>query len=290
MSEVTIIGLGAMGAALAGGLINGGRNVTVWNRTAAKAAPLAERGVHVASDPASAIAASDIVIICVDDYTITFDILSTPGCAEALYGKTVIQLSTGIPEDARKGEAFAHNVKAEYLDGAILAYPEHIGTEEAVIWISGPESTFRQTESVLKELAGGTAHVGEKIGTASALDSAALSAAIGAYLGALHGASTCETEGIPVSDYGGLLVDLLPILGDALTDLTGRISAGQFEDSHAKLQTYSKAAQRILRQANGSKIDASFPSYASDILGKGESAGLGKMDLAALITLLRRGA
>ena len=120
MNEVTIIGLGAMGSALAGALISSGHKATVWNRTAAKAAPLAERGAQVADDPASAIAASPTLIICVDNYTVMFDILSRPGCTEALRGKTLIHLSTGIPEDARKGESFAHKVQANYLDGAIL--------------------------------------------------------------------------------------------------------------------------------------------------------------------------
>lgn len=76
-----------------------------------------------------------------------------------------------------------------------------------------------------------------------------------------------------MNEYGGLLVDLLPALGFALNDLSERVSTGRFEDSHANLRTYSMAAQRILKQAKGSKIDTSFPSYASEILGKGESAG-----------------
>ncbi len=290
MNEVTIIGLGAMGSALAGALISSGHKATVWNRTAAKAAPLAERGAQVADDPASAIAASPTLIICVDNYTVMFDILSRPGCTEALRGKTLIQLSTGIPEDARKGESFAHKVQANYLDGAILAYPDQIGAQEAAILVAGSESAFRQTEHLLKELAGGTRYLGETIGMASALDSAALSMIIGAYLGALHGASICEIEGIPVTDFGELLVDLLPLLGDEIKHLSERISTGQFEDSQATLQTYSGVAQRLLQQAQGSKIDASFPSYASEILSKGESAGLGRKDLAALITLLRGGA
>jgi hypothetical protein len=40
MSDVTVIGLGAMGSALAATLIEKGHVVTVWHRTAAKAAPL----------------------------------------------------------------------------------------------------------------------------------------------------------------------------------------------------------------------------------------------------------
>lgn len=39
MSEVSVIGLGAMGSALAGALLRDGHRITVWNRTTAKAEP-----------------------------------------------------------------------------------------------------------------------------------------------------------------------------------------------------------------------------------------------------------
>ena len=56
MSDVTVIGLGAMGAALARTLLNT-YQVTVWNRTAAKAEPLVEAGavrkVRIVADKAS---------------------------------------------------------------------------------------------------------------------------------------------------------------------------------------------------------------------------------------------
>jgi len=46
MSEVTVVGLGAMGAAIAGALLDAGRTVTVWNRTAAKGAGLTKVSVR----------------------------------------------------------------------------------------------------------------------------------------------------------------------------------------------------------------------------------------------------
>ncbi|MGV3617336.1 MAG: NAD(P)-binding domain-containing protein [Fimbriimonas sp.] len=45
MSEATFIGLGDMGSALARTLLQGGRQVKVWNRTASKAEALFGRGV-----------------------------------------------------------------------------------------------------------------------------------------------------------------------------------------------------------------------------------------------------
>ena len=64
MSDVSVLGLGAMGAALARVLIEKGRSVTVWNRTTAKMGPLVSLGGEAAQTPAAAINASPLIIVC----------------------------------------------------------------------------------------------------------------------------------------------------------------------------------------------------------------------------------
>jgi 3-hydroxyisobutyrate dehydrogenase-like beta-hydroxyacid dehydrogenase len=54
MLEVTVIGLGLMGTALARGLLRSGARVTVWNRSIAKAAPLVAEGAALAPSAAAA--------------------------------------------------------------------------------------------------------------------------------------------------------------------------------------------------------------------------------------------
>ncbi|MCJ7780453.1 MAG: NAD(P)-binding domain-containing protein, partial [Acidimicrobiia bacterium] len=77
MSDVTVIGLGAMGSALAATLIEKGHAVTVWNRTAAKAAPLVSAGAVQAATPRDAVAASPVTIVCVGGYADTREVLDT---------------------------------------------------------------------------------------------------------------------------------------------------------------------------------------------------------------------
>ena len=49
MEDITIIGLGIMGTALARTLLENGYNVTVWNRTPAKRAVLEAKGARIAA-------------------------------------------------------------------------------------------------------------------------------------------------------------------------------------------------------------------------------------------------
>ena len=117
MSEVTVIGLGNMGSALARVLLENRLRVTVWNRSPEKATPLVEKGAVLVPDVATAVAASPIIIICVTNYAAANQILSESGADFA--GKLLVQLTTGIPRDARTAEAWAHRHGADYLEGAI---------------------------------------------------------------------------------------------------------------------------------------------------------------------------
>lgn len=76
---VTVIGLGAMGRALAGAFLDNGHPTTVWNRTAGKAGELTKRGATEAATAAEAIAASPVVVVCVLDYDAVRDVLGAPG-------------------------------------------------------------------------------------------------------------------------------------------------------------------------------------------------------------------
>ena len=67
MTKIAFLGTGIMGAGMARNLIDAGLDVTVWNRTQAKAEPLAAAGATLAETPAQAVADADIIIAIVGD-------------------------------------------------------------------------------------------------------------------------------------------------------------------------------------------------------------------------------
>src|SRR5262249_2266604 len=105
MSDESVIGVGAIGSALARALLAAGHRVTIWNRTGIKCEPLAQFGAKVASSVAAAVAESPTIISSVLDYAVT-DALLHPE-QESLRGRLLIQLSTGTPQQARDTAAWA---------------------------------------------------------------------------------------------------------------------------------------------------------------------------------------
>lgn len=171
---ISVLGMGRMGAALAHALIKAGHPTTVWNRTPARAAPLAAAGAEVAASVRNAVAASQITIVNVSDYQATQGLLRDKEVAGALAGKLIIELTSGTPDGAREAHGWAQRQGARYLDGAILATPDFIGTEAGTLLVSGPSGVFEEGRAVLAALGGNVQFIGEDPGLANALDSAVL--------------------------------------------------------------------------------------------------------------------
>src|SRR5688572_25933394 len=120
--KVAVIGAGSMGAALTRAFIEKGFSVTVWNRNQAKLQPLIKMGAFAAADITAAINTSKVIVICLSDYKATRHVLEANGVAASLNGKTLIQLSTGTPKDARELDTWALKQGAHCLNGDIMAW------------------------------------------------------------------------------------------------------------------------------------------------------------------------
>jgi 3-hydroxyisobutyrate dehydrogenase-like beta-hydroxyacid dehydrogenase len=288
MSDATVIGLGEMGSTLARTLMRADRRMTVWNRSAAKAAALTAAGATLAESASAAAAASPTTIVCVSDYQAARDILEAPETVAALRGRTLVQLGNGTPKEARDSAAWAHSNGISYLDGTILAWPSQIGGADTAILVSGPTQTFRRVEADLRVLAGGLRHTGEAIGEASAMAAAVLSYLMGQWIGLCHGALILEAEGMRVDTYGALLADISPILGAEAKHLGEVIQTNDYGSPESSLQTSGGDIIRLVRQAREAGINDAIPAFAAELFKRAIIAGYGPEEHAALIKVLRR--
>jgi len=98
--KVGVAGLGAMGANVAARLMEVGHQVTVWNRTAEKAKPLADAGARIAGSPAEVAAASEAVITLLTDGKAIDDVYNgARGLLSGdVKGKMFIEMSTVAPK------------------------------------------------------------------------------------------------------------------------------------------------------------------------------------------------
>ncbi|ADB30693.1 6-phosphogluconate dehydrogenase NAD-binding protein [Kribbella flavida DSM 17836] len=286
-NDITVIGLGEMGSALAGALVGAGHRVTVWNRSRGKAAALTDRGATAAHDAAAAVAASPVVLVCVSDYAATRAILEAPGVGGQLAGRVLVQLSTGTPQDARELDELVRGLGAEYLDGAILAWPRQIGTPDAYVAVSGPEATFRRVEKLLLSVAGAATYAGPRVTGAAAQFAATLAYLAGHWIGFAHGARIYQAEGFGVEQFGRLLAGLGPILAADNVHMATVVAENRFTDPESTLRTAGHDIQGLVRQAAEAGIDDTFPAFAAAVFERAVAAGYGDEEHVAVIKTMR---
>ena len=283
MSEVTVIGLGNMGSALARAFLENGRAVTVWNRSPEKAATLVDKGAVLAPNPVAAITASPVIVVCVTNYAAANQILGE--VATNLSGKLLVQFTTGSPQDARASEAWAHEHGAEYLDCAITGSPESIGTPSAHILVSGREAVFQKAEPVLRILANNLDYKGELIGLASAWEMVFLMHYYGMFLSLFHSVQICQAEGIPLEEY-------ITLLGEQGKNyekwLCENIQSGNYQESSSPLELWAGGIQQIAQHAQDSHINAEFAMLAARLFQEAMDAGYGREEVSALFKVLQK--
>lgn len=291
-STVCVLGAGRMGSSIARTFLSHGYETWVWNRTPAKCEPLASQGAQMAPCVADGIHAADVVVINVLDYAASAALLKHERVASVLPGKTVVQLTSGSPRLAREEAAWVGSHGASYLDGAIMATPDFIGKPEAALLYSGSRKVFETHRSLLSALGGGTTHVGDVPGQASALDTALLTQMWGGLFGALQGMVVVEAENLNLETFRHQLTAFKPVVDAALYDLIDRTRAQRFagdETTLASLGAHYSAFQHLLEACEEQGLDASLPQAMDRFFRQALSQGGPESDFAALAPLFRKG-
>jgi 3-hydroxyisobutyrate dehydrogenase-like beta-hydroxyacid dehydrogenase len=282
MTDVSLIGLGAMGSALARAFIGAGHSLTIWNRTTARMTPLLSRGAIAANSPADAAKASKVCFFCVDNYSVTRNLIENTGMLESLSGRTLVQLSTGTPAEARDLAHWLSTHSVNVLDGAILPYPDGIGTAEAQILFAGPTDIYKSCKPILDCLGGDLRHVSEEVGAAAVLDMALLTHQLSNYLGVWHGARVCEAEGLGVDVFASMLPP-----DDPAAHLAWRIHKAEYDNPGATLEVWNAALDRIVEHARDANINPEIPELISSLFRRAIALGHGNRNIATIIEVLR---
>ena len=283
MSEVTLIGLGAMGVAIARTLIDRGCDLTVWNRSVDKAEELRDAGAAVAESLASAIESSPRIMVCIHGYSNTRALLDDPDIIPLLSGRTLVQMSTGAPAEAREAEGWIHGHGGHYLDCSIMVYSPSIGTGTGQILVAGPREVYDDCAGYIDHLGGDIRYLGATIGAAAALDMAIVSRLVTRTVAIVYGVHICESEGVSLEEYASMFPE-----GDRAHHLARIIDGGDFDRNiQSTVGTSLEAAAAIKSMACDLGINTELPDFILGLYQRAVAAGYRDKDSASLVEVLR---
>jgi 3-hydroxyisobutyrate dehydrogenase-like beta-hydroxyacid dehydrogenase len=224
---ITVLGLGNLGRALAEAFVRGGHSVSVWNRSASKAAGLA---ATVADSPAEAVAASELVVVAVLDQQAAQQVLRDVD----VRGRAIVNVTSSTPDQARELARWAADNGAEYLQGAVYAVPATIGTDASSIIYSGSSAVLERWQKALV-LLGKVKYLDADASRASAYDMAIIAGMYGLLGGFLHAAALARANGIKVAELTPFLLSWLTDLHPALVTFAGEIDGASYAGGDSSL-------------------------------------------------------
>ncbi|HBF85215.1 MAG TPA: dehydrogenase [Streptomyces sp.] len=281
---LTLLGLGAMGTALARTWLAAGHPLTVWNRTPHRAAPLAAEGAVVAETARDAVAANGLVVVCLLDDASVGETLEGVDLA----GRDLVDLTTGTPGEARARAVWARARGARFLDGGIMAVPPMIGVPESggYVLYSGSRALFDAHAPTLARPAG-TRYVGEDPGFAALHDVALLSAMNGMFAGMAHAFALIRREEIAPAEFAPLLVEWVTAMAGSAYTTAERLDSGDLTSGVvSNLAMQVTGGGTLLRTADEQGVDRVLMAPYHDLMrrllaqgGREEEDTTGVVDL-----------
>jgi 3-hydroxyisobutyrate dehydrogenase len=164
MTRLGFIGLGIMGRGMTANLVDAGHQVTVWNRTAAKAEGL---DVRVVENATAVGPESDVVFVCVSD---------TPDVEEVVFGDygvihgmtegdILVDHSTISPMVTREFAKQARELGVSWVDAPVSGGSEGAEKGTLAVMAGGPSAAVERARPFMEAFSSSIVHVGEEPGS-----------------------------------------------------------------------------------------------------------------------------
>lgn len=288
-SRVGVVGLGKMGSALADALLAGGFSVSVWNRTAAKAADAVKAGAKLAPAVGELARQSDILVSCLTDYAALKAALVAEDIGAGLRGKTLVDVTSIRLEELDDFVAWASANGISLLKGTVPGYPDDVRRGVCSILYGGPAGAFDAALPVLRAMGAAPSHVGESHAAGVEMGRAFYCFLFPTLIAFLYGAAFCKRAGLSVETYARDLV--LPTLKAVPSGMAERLAhaflARRYdEDVQSSLDIWREAFDNVRHSAAAHGLDPAFLSAGKALMDQAAALGFGRQDLGTVFEAL----
>ena len=280
---VAVLGTGIMGAPMARNLLAAGFPVRAWNRTAEKAAPLAEAGAVVAGSPREATANAQIVLTMLVDADAVLETV-----ADALDpGQVWLQMSTVGLDGAERCAALAGERGVTLVDAPVLGSRQAADDGKLIVLASGPQDGQERVDPLFEVVGERTLWLGEA-GSGQRLKLVANTWVLTLVESLAETLVLAEGLGVPPQTF------LDVIAGGALdcgyAQLKGRAMIERNFPPAFPLRHAAKDLRLIEEAAGRHELDVPLIDAVAERYAQAAESGLGDLDMSAtFLTGVQRG-
>lgn len=285
--KISFLGLGLMGNGMAARLLAAGYPLTVYNRTADKAAPLVQKGATLAASPAEAASGSTVIIsMLADDHASRSVWLGTQGAlAGAAPGTVLVEASTVTVGWIDELAAAAKGKGCLLLDAPVSGSKGAAAAGELVFFAGGEESALDKVYPLLKAMGRETIYLGPG-------GSGARMKLINNFLSGVQAASLAEA--LALVERSGLQPDKAAAVltggspgSPMVKALTARMMARDYQPQFL-LRLMAKDLTYAIEEGEHHALSLSTGAAALRVFEDAILTGQGEDDLSAVIEQFRR--
>ena len=285
MAELGYVGLGVMGSGVVRRLLDGGHDVTVWNRTRDKAAPLLERGATWAESPREVAERSETVFTMVTNTAAVKAVTDgDDGILAGLApGKVYVDMSTQSPSGSRSLAERVAACGAAMLDAPVSGSVITLEQGKLSIMVGGDAEVYERVRPVLLDIGPKVFHLGPN-GSAVTMKIAVNLQLLVQMVGFSEGVLLAEKSGI--SRETAVEVMLASVIASPMVAYRGPFVLEQPDEAWFDCNMMQKDMNLALEL--GRELDVPLPTTAitNELLTAARGMGVDDKDFAVVFDVL----
>ena len=285
MAELGFVGLGVMGSSIVRRLLDAGHDVSVWNRTPAKAEHLLGAGARWVDSPREAAERSEMVFTMVTNTAAVGAVTDgDDGILAGLGpGKLYVDMSTASPANTRNLAEQVANAGAQMLDSPVSGTSVTVDRGKASLMVGGDADAFERARPVLEAIGPRVIYVGPSGAAVTMKIAVNLSLAV---------QMLAFSEGVLLAEKSGIArektveVMLASVIASPMVAYRGPLVLGHPDEVWFDCNMMQKDLNLALELGRELEVPLPTTAVTNELLTAARALGIGGRDFAALFDVL----
>ena len=287
-TNISVIGLGSMGLALAKTLLKSDSKISVWNRTLSKSKDLNNKAVHVCLSPIEALQCSEIIIVCLSNYEAWKNIIASNQIDMDLSKKTIVQLTSGSIEEVTDHSDWVKKHNGDLLEGAIISFPSEIGTKDSSIILAGNNEVIENCKDIISLLFPVHTNLGNNLIGPTVLSRALVSGGLAGLIGMMNGVAICQKADISLDHFKDIYIRRInSMIGQESKRIIDAIAAKDTKSTEASISAWGHGQEALLSISKTLDANLDFQLALNSLFKQAVKAGVEDHDLSAMVKIFK---
>jgi 3-hydroxyisobutyrate dehydrogenase-like beta-hydroxyacid dehydrogenase len=287
-TNISVIGLGSMGLALAKTLLKSDSKISVWNRTLSKSQDLNNKGAHVCLSPIEAFQCSEIIIVCLSNYKAWNNIIDSNQIDMDLSKKTIVQLTSGSIEEVTAHSDWVKKHNGNLLEGAIISFPTEIGTKDSSIILAGNNEVIENCKEIISLLFPIHTNLGDNLIGPTVLSRALVSGGLAGLIGMMNGVAICQKADISLDHFKDIYIGRInPMINQESRRIIEAIVAEDTKSTEASISAWGHGQEALLSISKTLDAKLDFQLALNSLFKQAVKAGVEDHDLSAMVKIFK---